>query len=174
MRWMPLLVLVACGAKEEASLATPGGWTLVPLAEDPFADRHPGGEVCPAASFGPEELSGEMSFGVDGLRCLYLTVRQDSLVEIDEGDLLHYRLWHFELVGLDAATATISMTIDGQPIIEERIPVPSPSTLRAPYFDANFSAPSGSEVLLHLENHGSNSYNLIEVTRGGERPETQP
>lgn len=167
-----LLALCGCnGPKEPAPLVSATGWSRVDLAEDPYADRYPGEGACPETAFQVEEIGGEMSLGVDGQNCAFLTVRQPTLAEIEEGDLIFLRLWHYELSGLKASTATLTLSIDGQAVLERHIPVPSDSELITTYLDAPFEAPAGAPVIFHVENHGTNSYNLIELRRGGVRPE---
>jgi hypothetical protein len=168
-RVLMLWLLSACGAKDEAPLVTDDRFIEVEASADPFlAGRS--FPRCEATTFGPELLGGERSFGVNGIDCAYVTVGQPALVEVDEGDLLHVRFWHFALLGLDTATATVVLTVGGHPVMERFIPIPAESELFAPYFEAEFSTGAGAPVLFHVENHGSNSYNLVELTRGGDRP----
>lgn len=163
-----LFALIGCnGPKEPASLVSVTEWKKVDLAEDPYADRYPGDGACPETSYQVEALGAEMSLGVDGQNCAYLTVSQPALVEVDEGDLLHVRLWHYDLRGLQASTATLALTIGGEVILQRYIPIPADSELITQDLDAAFATPAGAPVIFHVENHGSNSYNLIEVRRGG-------
>jgi hypothetical protein len=161
-------VLVACnGPKEIEPVVRADAWTVVPLERDPYAEHHPGTE-CPPASFGVEDLGGEDTFFINVQDCAYLTIEQPSLVEVEKDDLLRIRLWHFRLQALGASTATITMTIGGEPILDEKIPIPSDSKLIATINPIGLDAEAGSPVVFHLRNHGNNSYNLIEVSRGGE------
>ena len=149
-------------------MITAEGWSEVPLAEDPYAAFHPGANACPPTAYGVEDLGGENSLYINAQDCAYLTVTQPAAVEVDEGDPLHLRIWHFQLVALNAATATLTLTIDGNAVLEERIPIPSESDLINPELTADFESPRGAPIIFHVRNHGTNSYNLIELSRGGE------
>ena len=173
MRSILLLViaLFACGPKERASLIAAENWTAVPLSEDPYASFHPGTNACPPTGYGLEDLGGENSLYIDAQDCAYLTVAQPAAVEVDEGDRIRVRIWHFALVALDAATATIAMTVNGHSVFEAFVPIPSEGALLPDpnlRMEADFESDAGAPVLFHLRNHGTNSYNLIELSRGGE------
>jgi hypothetical protein len=168
-RWAIAVVLLsACGPKEKASLIAAESWTEMSAAEDPYAAYRPGPDACPPTSFGVEDLGGENSLFVDAEKCAYLTVSQPASVEIDEDDRLHLRIWHYQLVALKASTATIALTIGGNVVLEEYVPIPSESGLIRPMTVAGFESEPGAPIIFHIRNHGSNSYNLIELSRGGE------
>jgi hypothetical protein len=175
MRPLFLAVVLVIGCSEPKpieSLVAADRWTPVPLEADPYAEHHAGASACPAVAFGVEELGTDSSFFIDVRDCAYLTVEQTTLVEVEEGDPMRLRLWHFALDALrETATATIVMTVAGSTVLDATIPIPSESELLAPAWVAGFDAPAGSRAVFHLRNHGSNSYNLIELSRGGELSE---
>ncbi len=154
--------------KELADVVSPAKWSVVPPERDPYDAFRPGPDACPPTAFGLEDLGGEPTLGINAQDCAYVTLEQPALAEVERGDLVHIRIWHFQLVALEASTATMALTIDGRTILEREIPIPSPSELLSPRFTADFDAPAGANIVFHVRNHGSNSYNLIELSRGGE------
>ena len=176
-----VLGIVVCGAfgvcaacspriKEPASLIDHAAWRALEPSEDPFIDKMPQDASCLVEAHGQEQLGGEDSYGIDTQDCGYITLGQPALVEIDEGDVLHMRLWHFELTAREEATSTIVVALDGQTTFERSIPIPADSGLEVPYWKATQDAPAGTQIQFHLRNHGTNSYSLIELVRGGEIP----
>lgn len=138
-------------------------------ASDPFSATNID-PTCDLASTGYELFGGEPSFGIDTERCGYVTVEQPARTNIEAGDLLHYRLWHFELRAAEPATARIAFALDRRTVHELELAIPGPSGLDAPYFEAPFDVSEGAPVHFHLQNHGSNSYALLELTVGGVAP----
>lgn len=130
---------------------------------DPFDDR-PAEVVCPAeVGMAIEELSGEPSLSVDTQACNYLSAVQPSLVEAHAGELLHLRVWHFELDAAEPAEAHLALMIGEDLVWERWLPIPSPSELIEERVELSADYPAGAAVRLHLHNHGFNSYNLLTV-----------
>lgn len=166
-----LLMLAACGPREEVSLIDLEAFEIVSGAsDDPYRD-HFTDQTCEPVATGFELFGGEASYGIDSDRCMYVTIAQPAATHVDEGDLLHVRMWHFELEAAAPATATVALALDGTTVWERFLEIPGPSGLDVPYFDAPTDVPEGATVAFHVRNHGRNSYSLLEITVGGERPE---
>jgi len=136
-------------------------WVELGPDEDPFDDR-PAEFECSPLSYGYEFI-GEHSFEVDLQDCDYLTVSQPSLQAVEPEDELGIRLWHNALVG-PPGESHIALLLDGQLIWEVYLPIPGEAELLSSTSVSNVSAPSGSDVVFHVHNHGSNTYDLIEVS----------
>lgn len=170
-----LSALLGCGGprvKEPQALIDHSAWRLLEPSEDPFIAEKPAGAECRTEAHGPELLGGEMTLGIDTQDCGYISVAQPALHEIKTGDVLHLRLWHFELTSLQPSQSVAAIAVDGQVIFERSIPIPAESGLESPYWEATLDTPKGAQIVFHLRNHGTNSYSLIELTRGGEVPKT--
>ncbi len=173
MRWSPViavsLLLASCGPREAEPLVDLEAFTVVShTMDDPFRDTRPADPDCDLETTGYELFGGEPSYGVDTARCGYVTASAPSLTHIDEGDRLHIRLWHFDLVAREPATATVAITVGGRTLFEKHLAIPGPSGLDAPTLQAPFDTEAGDRVHFHVRNHGSNSYALLEVTVGGQ------
>lgn len=140
-------------------------WAVVAPDEDPFlrADSTIP-EACEGSTYGAELFGNEDVFSVDGLDCLYMTVEQPTLFAVRTGDRIRVRLWNFELTGRRGTTADLAISLNGQNIWEKQLPIPSRSGLTVEFVDVVLDAPADSPLLFHVENHGSNSYSLFEVT----------
>ncbi len=141
----------------------PSLWTLTAEADDPFSDR-PASFTCADDAWGAELIGPEMSLHLDTEDCAYLTVQQPSLMEIREGDLLFLRLWHYELTSSDGGEGHAALMTGAGLLWEEYIPIPAESGMSAPEWEADVNLPEGEIIWFHLHNHGSNSWNLIEVS----------
>ena len=136
-------------------------WREVSADDDPFEDR-PEEVECNPLGWGDEYI-GEHSLEVELANCNYLLVAQESLAPIEVGDELAIRLWHNALVGPEGESH-MAITVDGFPVWDLSIPIPSESELIMDISSASFRAEVGAEVLFHIHNHGANTYNLIEVS----------
>jgi hypothetical protein len=136
-------------------------WVSVGASDDPFDDR-PVEVDCSPLAFGYDFI-GEDSMEVDMGGCDYLTVSQASLADVERSDSLYFRLWHNGLVGPEGESH-VAVTLDGELVWDLRIPIPGESQLITETIESDVAASSGSEVLFHLHNHGSNTYNFLEFT----------
>ena len=134
-------------------------WVEVGAADDPFEDR-PAVVECSALAFGYDFI-GEDSFEVDTGSCDYLTVAQPSLVAVESGDSLDFRLWHTGLSGPEGESH-VAVTLGGELAWDIRISIPGESELISETLVSDFDVPVGAEVLFHIHNHGSNNYNLLD------------
>ena len=133
-------------------------------AEDLFADPHvehqPEVIECDAAARQIEGSTLELDTGP----CNYHVVAQPSTTDVTEGDRVIVRAFHDQLYAPEPAEAHLSLTLDGHVLWDERIAIPSPATPYTVTLDADFDAPAGRPLVLHLHNHGVNTYRLVDVT----------
>ena len=134
-------------------------WVEVAADDDPFGDR-PEEFDCSPLAFG-YEFVGEHSFEVETNNCDYVTVVQPSLVDVEVGDELNFRLWHNSLVGAEGESH-IAVRLGGQIVWDVLIPIPGEAELVMETLESEVDAPAGSEAYFHLHNHGSNTYNFID------------
>ena len=157
-------LLLACGPpRAPGDLIDPEAWVFVDAAQDPFSDR-PTDPACEDDAWGAELMGPEMSLGVDTADCHYLVVRQPALAEALAGDALFMRLWHYELVADDAAEAVAAAWAARDEIWRERVAIPAPSGMLAPEWEAPVDIAEGDDVYFRISNHGSNAWNLLELS----------
>ena len=134
-------------------------WSVVKADEDPFSDR-PETVDCAPGTWRVE--SGLLD--IDLLDCNYLSVKHPISHPVRAGDDLHLVLWHLFLRAEDEPTESHwAVAIDGVIIWEETLSIPADPTI----FDLVVPAPSdlskGSDLVVHLHNHGLNTYKVLYV-----------
>ncbi len=165
-------------------VAVPGSFFLP--ATDPFSPLRLPSNYCSSVCTYPEDIGGEPSFSIQTTCCNYVTLGQRTTREIRRGDPVTIRLWHYQLTGPSSAKAYIAVQINGTIVWEAKLPFPcaggitgfvanadcrdasSPAQSDPYQFVADFDAPAGSVVYLHVQNHGENSYNMVEASVNGE------
>jgi hypothetical protein len=170
---------------ELGEVGLPGSFFLP--ATDPFSPLRGAGHFCDPIGYGFEELAGEGSYGIESGFCNYVTAVQPSMTAIEPGDEVLIRLWHFALTAPDPGDAYIALQIGDRMLWQAMLPIPCrggligvapggdcpdnvrPAVVDPPVFTADFSAPAGTPVYFHVQNHGENGYNLLEITIGGGR-----
>jgi hypothetical protein len=168
------LALLGCGVEAEPVEMVPPsprqlvdveGWVEVAPGEDPFAPPSPIRIECdPVEGFGTEQFGGYLVFEVLTGVCKWATVEQPLLEDVAAGELFRPRLWHFELTSPEPAEGYAAVAIDGRIVWEYRVSIPSPSALVRHSWVADQDIPAGTPVQFHVDNHGINSWNLVEIT----------
>lgn len=155
------------GQAELVSLIDHAAWEAAPAEEDPLVDHRPATVDCGIAGWYPqgEEIEIDTNF------CNYAALAQPSLVAIDTCTPLRLELYHFDLLAPEPAEAHVAMLIDGQVVWEKFIAIPGGSTpYKAAVYEEDFlspiAAPAGAEVMLHLHNHGQNTWTLLNFQAG--------
>jgi hypothetical protein len=149
-----------------ASLVDPALWMPISASDDPFDDAPPD-VSCDPAAYGSEFFSTELAFFVKTRNCPYLVARQPSLVAIEPGDRIDVRVWFFPLTGPAGSESHIAMMVGDQTVFDERIPNPADvGGLLRTHFVADAAIAAGTDVFLHIHNHGANSYDLLELSTG--------
>lgn len=155
---------------EPEPLALVDGWR--PLAEeDPFGEP-PAEAWCDDLGWGPEDFAGEASLDVRSASCPWLTVQQATLADLVVTDRLFLRLWHDMLVSPELGkTARIGLALESDVVFEQIVPIPSPSGIVLADLSLSRYVEAGTPIFFHIDNHGANSYHLLEVSR---RPAVSP
>lgn len=165
-------------------VALPGAFFLP--AEDPFAPLRTSEHFCDDTCHFPEPLQvGEYSYSVDSGYCNYLTTVQETRAPIAAGDEILIRFWHFELDAPNGGTAYMAIQIGDRLVWDARLPIPCRGGLVGlipdgdcidtpgladvdpARFVADFAAPAGTPIYVHVQNHGNNNYSLVETSAGG-------
>lgn len=169
-----LLCSAACGPLDGADaepVARPEAWRPI-AGPDPFGNA--GDVYCEPTSWGPTEFDdqGTVSFEIDTTFCPWLTVEQPSTVEIRRHDRLTLRMWHFDLTAPDVADATIGLAVGDEVVWTDDFSIPRPGAWIEAAWDADRVIPAGTPLRVHVDNHGANTYDILEVgvarrVRGG-------
>lgn len=144
------------------SLVDMKAWREISPSEDPFTDR-PEKVDCRLGSIMPETLAGVTAYGVETGTCNYVTVSQPTLVDLNPGDHVAARVWHFELSAPEAANAHVAVRVGALRVLDETIAMPGAGgTVRgsAPVLQR---MPAGTPAYFHLHNHGANSWAIVEL-----------
>lgn len=148
------------GVDEEwVALVEASAWTAAHESSDPFFDHRPAHVDC-LGGFAVEGGALEIDTG----RCNYLSVSQPLGSEVHAGDVLRIDAWWQTLASESPAEAHVALVVAGQVLWEETIPIPSPADARTIEWTAERELAAGSEVLLHLHNHGANTWKFADFS----------
>jgi len=95
--------------------------------------------------------------------CNWLTLSQLSLRDISAGDAVEIRMYHAQLTWPVGASARIMFVIGDEVAVDYEVPIPNVSDFPSETWIAPKDYPAGTQLLFHVDNHGSNEYMLIEV-----------
>ena len=166
-----LLSLLACSLglgcsadadPEDGPLMLVEAWA--PSTTDPFPDHRPATVSCPDASWQLEEGSIEVDTG----ECNYLSLEQPLLRDVDEGTPLIINMWHQALFDEVGGLAHLALVIGDEVIWEQYIDVPGPAQIWREQITAPRDLLRDEPVVVHLHNHGANSWNLGELEPGSD------
>ena len=164
MRYLLLVGMLAapgCGGDPgPRALIDHDAWELVSPEQDPFYDSVSQPVDCPRGAYRVEGEAEEQVFEVDTGLCNYLGIVQPSLAEIRRGDVLEWSMWHLNLVSLEEARANVGLFVGGQVVWERTIPIPGPPAAYLIEIKAEFDAPRGTPVVIHIDNHGTNNWKI--------------
>jgi hypothetical protein len=151
-----------------ADVTLPGSFFLP--ARDPFSPLQPSGAFCDPSAVAYELIGGEPSLQINTQGCNYVTLWQPTLTDLRAGDEIYLRVWHFSLTAPAPGTAYLAIQLGDQVVWSTELPIPSEGGLIADQVVAPADAPAGTPIYFHLQNHGENSYNLIQASHGETGP----
>jgi len=95
--------------------------------------------------------------------CNWITLEQPSLRAIRVGDQVEVRARHAELTAPVPAEARMLFVIGDEIALDYSALIPSDGFFPSATWTATKDYPAGTPLLWHVDNHGSNEYQLIEV-----------
>jgi len=145
-----------------ASLVDHAQWMEVPASDDPLALHRPASVQCGIDGAYNEDTGLEIDTGA----CNYLARQQPSLVDIAAGDSIAIEAFHETLASVEAGEAHFAILVGSEVVWEIFVPIPaSPEVVPATPFteeiEVDFDAPAGTPVIVHLHNHGFNTWRLL-------------
>jgi len=151
---------------EEVSLADMTAWQPAPTGRDPYPGHRPDEVSCPS---GATIVEGT-TFEVDTGECGYALLEQPLRAPVKAGEAVELVFWHNDLAAVDEAEAHVVFAVDGAPWFERTVPIPSLATAYSEVIDVPAAADAGVPLVLHLHNHGANTWNVLRITRLAESP----
>ena len=159
------MLLTACSSAPhdgtKTSLIDNALWQESAVEGDPLIEHQPETISCSSGAWGLEDGSLEVETGL----CNYLNLSQPSLGEVAAGDSISLVTWHAQLWDEEAAEAHMAVLFEDVIAWQTTIPIPADPGV----FDLDFEAPAalavGASIQLHLHNHGSNTWNFLELAQ---------
>lgn len=149
--------------KPAAQLIDNSKWTIVPAAQDPFQKYKKSTSKCEEAQ-GRKVEDGVLEIDTDF--CNYITLQQPSLTEIRAGELIEFVMWHLELYAPTKGTGYVALMINGELVWENKVNIPGKAQFYEPTWSPQAPIPKGATVMIHLHNHGANTWKFHSITTG--------
>lgn len=151
------------GIHFDTSVVGSYGWVLG--NEDQFAlvDEEPG-ECSPGGYYVESGV-----FEVDTGECNHATFVQPAAAEVTAGELLRFDFWHLVLIPNEESGGDVeghvALFMNGVLAYEMEVPIPAPELVYQPVIAAPVDVAEGDEIVLHVHNHGYNSWRFAGLTR---------
>ena len=145
------------GNKTRIALIAAQAWETTPGNRDSFLDHRPAQVDCPRDMgwlVEDDELEVRTEF------CNYLSVTQQSLLNLPAGTELELALSHSDLDFNAPASAHLAVAIAGNTVWTTDIPIPNESGVIRKNITVPFAVSAGDPIELHLHNHGQNAWSL--------------
>ncbi len=140
-------------------------WKQVPMEEDPFA---PGAEdeiyPCEERDITVEQFNEVTSWSVITGSCNWATVSQPLPRDLAPGDELFVKLFWFSQRDFPGAVANVALAVGDDVVVSRQVEVPTEAALLETTALVPSDAPAGTPLIFHVGNHGTNSWNLIDVS----------
>lgn len=173
-RGATLALVMTCGCSGPADSNTSGdhwvdhaAWSLVAAPEaDPFATAYarPNVHACESGAYFQPTTD---TFEVELARCRerYISLHQPAVRDLHAGDSLQFTLSHLLLRPLTESVteAYVALSVGSRLVWELRLQIAAPSNSYAVSIPITSEFPVGSDVVLHLHNHGENSYTFSQM-----------
>ena len=95
--------------------------------------------------------------------CNYLSLTQQSLLNIASDTVLELAMSHSDLNFNAPSSAHVALSIAGTTIWETTIPIPSDGNILKETITLPFAVAAGDPIDLHLDNHGSNAWSVYSL-----------
>jgi len=158
-----------CGPSDDgaaADLIDFSGWEVLPADRDPWANVRDASAPC-IDPF-PREEEGTLEF--DTKRCTSFAVSSTLLAGLRPGDEVSLVGSHSTLVADEPATGHLEVMIGDQMLFAYETPVPDRAKVVAMLAVMPVCAPAGTEVRIHVRNHGANSWRINRIRRSARTP----
>lgn len=140
-------------------------WQQVPMEDDPFTSSADG-EIypCDERDITVEELTGITTWSVITGACNWATVSQPLPRDLAAGDELFVELFWFSQRDFPGAIANIALSVGADVVLTHQVEVPADAELLETTVEVPTDAAAGTPLTFHVGNHGTNSWNLMDVS----------
>ena len=165
---MILGLWLACASERpEVGLASMDAWRVGSVSRDPFpGHRMADDEDCPPGTVIVEGQTVEIDTGA----CRYVLLEQPLLADVRQGERVEVVFWHSDLAALEDGDAHVVFAVNGTVWLDRRVPIPAIASAYADIVEVPANAEAGDPLLLHLHNHGANTWNVLRLTRQSTSP----
>ena len=157
------LGLLGCPAPGERSLLDHGLWEASETS-DPWPEHRPATTDCSPLAWTEEVTAEGSSLEIDAGACDYLVLTQGSLDTVAAGEVVRFIVRHGELDAGEPAEGHVGLVLDGWDLLDEAVSIPSGEASWTLSTEAPRGILEGAPILLHLHNHGANTWNLDSLT----------
>lgn len=170
-------LIISCGQRPASSPSGPSedtSWRAllsadawVPSSHDPFIAHRPSSIDCDPGAV-QEELGGTE---INTALCNYISLEQPLLRAAQRGDEIRVLLWWQTLASEAPAEGHLALWLDDRALFETYVAVPGPADIVEVLLEVHQTIPQGTPLILHLHNHGYNTWNLADVSVRSSREE---
>lgn len=139
------------------SLIEPLAWDIQPENRDIFQAFRPDQIDCPRGTgflIEDDELEVRTEF------CNYLSLSQQSLLDMPAGTELEFTMSYSDLNFNAPSTAHIALSIAGNILWSAELPIPSPGAIVKEQLTLTTAVSRGDPIEMHIRNHGDNAYTV--------------
>ena len=145
---------------EPIDLVVPEDWEILERPDDPWVEHRDASKRACRSGFLVED--GLLEIETDD--CGYVSARQPTRVDIAPGDALDLLTWHSALASTTVgSTAHYVITIGDWPLFEITPDIPASAAVYDLQLPVEEAMPAGTDVVLHLHNHGANSWRFAHL-----------
>ena len=154
----------AAASGDPVALLDQEAWSQVAAPDDALASHRPPTVECPEGAYGDEDGALEVQTGY----CNYLALAQPLPTALAQGQALHVVLLHDRLVFDEPAEAHVAILLGDQVIWEKSLSIPAEPASYDETFTLERAAQQGDILMLHLHNHGYNTWKLLTLETASE------
>ncbi len=148
----------ACGAAPGTALLDPSAWMQNSAADPLPAHRE---TEAPCLALGVEQELGGIEIQTGD--CPYAVMSQPILTELRAGRSITVLAWHNDLIAPEPGAGHLLVTVGGQTLIDWTPDIPSDANVIDETVVLQADLRTGDIAVLHLHNHGANTWNLNAV-----------
>ncbi len=133
---------------------------------DPFAQAD--GQTimpCDASNTEIEDIDGRHSWTLETGTCNWATVQQRLPAALQPGDELSMEVFWFSQTSFLGGVAHVGLALDDDVVFTTDVPIPSEGDLLNAVVPIEAAYPAGTNICFHIGNHGSNTWNLLDIRK---------
>jgi hypothetical protein len=158
--WMNDQPYTGSGDKVRISLVAAQAWSTTSRNRDVFPAHRPAQIDCPR---GTGWLVEDDALEIRTEFCNYLSLTQQSLLNLEAGTTLELALSYSDLDFNAPSSAHLSVAVAGSAVWESEIAIPSEGQILKETVVLPFAVVSGDVIDVHLHNHGQNAWTLHSI-----------